>query len=202
MPRAGLTPDRVAEEAEAVADELGLDALSLATVATRLGVRLPSLYKHVAGAEALRVHVAVRAKRELATVLARASVGRSGKDALRAMSLAYRSWAVQHPGRYAAGLRAPDPGDTQDREASAQLLGVVTDALHGYGLEGETAVDAVRALRAMLHGFVSLELAGGFGLPQSVDRSYERLVDRMADLLAAWSGSVDAIHDDELQAPE
>ena len=68
-------------------------------------------------------------------------------------------------------LLAPEPGDTNDREASDQLLGVVTDALHANGLDGETAVDAVRALRAMLHGFASQKLAGGFGLPQSIDRS-------------------------------
>ena len=46
MPRAGLTPQRVVVEAEELADLVGLNRLTLAELAARLGVRLPSLYKH------------------------------------------------------------------------------------------------------------------------------------------------------------
>lgn len=49
--------------------------------------------------------------------------------------------------------------------------------LSTYGLTGDDAIDATRTLRATMHGFVSLEALGGFGLPQDVDRSYERLVE-------------------------
>jgi ABC-type amino acid transport substrate-binding protein len=44
------------------------------------------------------------------------------------------------------------------------------------GLADDAAIDAARVLRASLHGFVTLEAAGGFGLPRDVDRTYERLV--------------------------
>ncbi|MEV1143797.1 TetR family transcriptional regulator, partial [Micromonospora sp. NPDC049799] len=53
MPRAGLTPQTVVRAAADLADEVGLDRLTLAAVAARLGVALPSLYKHVRGADAL-----------------------------------------------------------------------------------------------------------------------------------------------------
>lgn len=56
------------------------------------------------------------------------------------------------------------------------MLPVVEATLDGYGLSGDNAVDAVRALRALLHGFVSLEVAGGFRLAADVARSYRRLV--------------------------
>ena len=49
--------------------------------------------------------------------------------------------------------------------------------LRGYGLDEDGTVHATRAVRSALHGFVSLEAAGGFGLPQDVDASYDRLVD-------------------------
>jgi len=48
--------------------------------------------------------------------------------------------------------------------------------LEGYGIEGDDAIDVTRSLRAALHGFVSLEAAGGFGLPADVDRSFDRLI--------------------------
>jgi len=37
----------------------------------------------------------------------------------------------------------------------------------------------VRIARAGLHGFVSLEAAGGFGLPRDVDRTFDRLIETL-----------------------
>ncbi len=188
MPRAGVTALRVVEEAEAVVDEVGLPGLTLAAVAARLGVRLPSLYKHVDGMPALQRDLAVRAKTELTQALRTAAVGQAGPDAVVALGQAYRTWAHAHPGRYAATLRAPAPGDDADLAASTAAVQVVLAALSAYGLSGDDAVDAVRALRSALHGFVSLELAGGFGLPVDVDRSFARLLAGVATALTTYRG--------------
>jgi len=176
----------VIAEAERLADEVGLDRLTLAALAARLGVRQPSLYKHIDGLEALRRGLAVRAKRELAAVLARAAVGRERGEAIAAIAHAYRAWAHAHPGRYLAAQRAPAAGDTEDEVASLAVVSVATDVLAGYRLHGDDAIDATRALRAALHGFIAIEAAGGFGLPLDVDRSYERLVGALAHALAGW----------------
>ena len=177
MARAGLSEDRVVVEAERIADEVGLSRLTLAALAESLGVRQPSLYKHIDGMDALQRSIAVRAKTELGEVLGRAAVGKAGDDAIRALSTAYRRWALEHPGRYSATVRAPEPGDTDDEAASSSVVGVVFDVLAGYDLHGVDAIDATRALRSTLHGFIALESSGGFGLPVDVDRSFERLVD-------------------------
>ncbi len=174
MPRAGFTRDRVVAEAERIADEVGLARLTPAALADRLGVRQPSLYKHVDGLDGLRRGIAVRAKDELAGTLARAAVGRSRGDAIAAVAGAYRDWALKHPGRYAAAQRAPD--DTVDQAASQALVHVVTDVLAGFELRDDDAIDATRTLRSALQGFVTLEANGGFGLPADVDRSFDRLV--------------------------
>lgn len=186
MPRAGLTTLRVVEEAENVADEVGLTNLTLAAVAPRLGVRMPSLYKHVAGMEALRRLLSIRAKHELADVFARAAAGKAGPQALTAILQAGRAWATAHPGRYAATVRAPDPADNEDVEASNAILRIALAALTGYRLAGDDAIDAVRALRATLHGFITLEQAGGFGLPNDVNRSFDRVTVALAQTFAAW----------------
>jgi AcrR family transcriptional regulator len=166
----------VIDEAQALSDEVGLDALTLAALASRLGVRQPSLYKHVDGSDALHRALSVRAKQELAAVLARAAVGRSGDEAIQAVALAYRRWGHAHPGRYQSTVAAPLPGDADDEAASLAVVSVVLDILAGYGLSGEDAIHATRAIRAALHGFVSLEAAGGFGMPVDVDESFARLV--------------------------
>jgi AcrR family transcriptional regulator len=174
--RAGLTPALVISEAGDLADEVGFGNLTISALAQRLGVRQPTLYKHVTGTSGLHREMAILAKLELADVMRRSAVGKSGDDALIAISIAYRTWATEHPGRYAATVRAPAPGDDGDETASREALEVVTTVLDGYGITGDDAIDVTRSFRAALHGFVSLEAAGGFGLPTDVDRSFDRLI--------------------------
>ncbi|MFM9878423.1 MAG: TetR/AcrR family transcriptional regulator [Rhodoglobus sp.] len=83
MPRVGLTTERVVDEAERLADEVGFTHLSLSNLAARLGVQPPSLYKHIAGQDALQRTIESRAKAELAEVMRDAAVGRSGPDRRR-----------------------------------------------------------------------------------------------------------------------
>src|SRR5579863_4598592 len=137
MPRAGLTETRVVEEGARIADEVGLSSLTLAAVAERLGVRQPSLYKHVAGTDGLRRSIALRAKQELAGVLGRAAVGRARGEAITAMARAYRMWAHEYPGRYSAAQRAAVPGDVDDEIASAAVVQVAFDVMAGYGLRDD-----------------------------------------------------------------
>lgn len=185
MPRAGLSREVVVVEAARVADEVGYDRLTLATVASRLGVAVPSLYKHVDGLGDLRRDLTVLALGELGVALASA-VGRRDDDELRALADAYREYAQSHPGRYAATLRAVDPDDHDADEVSRAVLQTVFSMLAGYGLSGDDAIDAARSLRAALHGFVSLEAVGGFGMPRDVDRSFARLVQILDTAFLDW----------------
>ena len=187
MPRAGVTHERVVAEAGVVADEVGLERLTLAAIAQRFGVTLPSLYKHVDGLDALKRDLAVLGVRELTAALSAAAVGRARRDALHAIANAYRDYAKAHPGRSAAAVRAPDPDDDEYLAASEAAFAVLLAVLDGYEITGEDAIDAIRSLRAAMHGFVTLEATGGFGLPQSVDATYARLIDALDTAFAAWS---------------
>ena len=185
MPRAGLSRAVVVDVGARLADEAGLDRLTLAGVAAQVGVRLPSLYKHVGGLEDLQRGVAVLALRELAERLSAAAVGRAGSDALRALAEAYRRYAQERPGRYAATLRAPASDGDEHTQAADVVVEIVFAVLRGYGLAGDDLVHATRILRSSLHGFVALEAAGGFGLPDSVDETFARLVDGLDAALRA-----------------
>jgi AcrR family transcriptional regulator len=189
VPRAGLSRTVVVDAAATIADEIGWEQLTLAVIADRLGVRLPSLYKHIPSLDGLRRDVAVLAVRELAEVMTASAVGRAGSSALRAVADAHRSYAQTHPGRYAATIRAPAADDAEHTAAADAVLRVVFAVLAGYRLAGADAVDATRAVRASLHGFVTLEAGGGFGMPQDIDRSYHRLVDGLDAALHHWGAS-------------
>lgn len=177
MPRAGLDPTAVVDAAARLADAEGLESVTLARVAAALGVRPPSLYAHIVSLEDLRRRVGARGAREIAVELGRAAAGRAGVDALRAVAYAYRAYASEHPGSYAAAQSARELQKNEEAVvASREATDVVLAVLRGYGLDGDDAVHAARTIRVTLHGFVSLEAEGGFAIELSLDETFERLI--------------------------
>jgi AcrR family transcriptional regulator len=169
-----LDGEAVVTAAVALADADGLEAVTLAKVAAQLGVKSPSLYVHVDGLPGLRRRIADRGVRELTTRLQTAIAGRSGTDALAAFADAYRAYAREHPGIYAATQRTENLVDNE--AAAAVLLDVVFAVLRGYALDADAAIHAARVIRSALHGFISLEAGGGFGIPLDLDESFNLLV--------------------------
>jgi AcrR family transcriptional regulator len=166
----------VVAEAAAVADECTFERLTLAMVAKRLSVGLPSLYKHVESLDALRGDIAVQSLHELVGILSAAAAGQSREDALQAVARAYRGYAMKYPRRYSTTVRAPNPDTPGHHAAASAVLDVMFAVLWGYHLEGDDAIDAIRAIRAALHGWAGLEKGGAFEMPQDVDRGYHRLI--------------------------
>jgi len=183
MPRRGLDSEQVVEVAATLADG-GLDQVTFARLAEILEVRAPSLYNHVNGRAALLRLISLRGLGELADAIATAAAGLSGGDALRATAHAYRAYALAHPGSYEATLAAPDEPDPELGAAAERLLGLLAAILRGWKLEGDAAIDAIRAIRSAMHGFVTLERSGGFAMPRDPDASFERLIDMLASGLA------------------
>jgi len=192
VPRAGLSTTAVVDAAAAVADAEGLEAVTLARIADSVGVRTPSLYNHVAGLDDVRRHLALRGVAELAAAMRDAAVGRARDDALIAMAHAYRAYATRHPGRYAATQRAPAEADPELSQAAAAAVETLLSILRGYGLDDDDAIHAARAVRSALHGFVTLETGGGFGLPVALDETFDRMVAALARGLASDAASSDA----------
>ena len=182
MPRAGLDTAAVVRRARELVDADGLPALTLARLASELGVATPSLYKHIGGLEDLVNKVAAEVTRDMADSLGRASRGRSGRDGLAAVAGAFRRFALEHPGTYPLTQRRLETDEWQ--AAANDAIACVAAALSGYGVE-ETDVDRIRYVRSALHGFVDLELSGGFGLPDPLDASFGFLVDALDATLSA-----------------
>ncbi len=185
MARAGLTPAVVIDRAASLANADGMEAVTLARLAESLGVRSPSLYKHVAGLPAIRRALAVRGLTEANDRLERAAVGKSGDAAVFAIAHAHWRFAQDKPGLYAASVVAPRPGENDVARAGEALIGTVLSVLAGYGIAGNDALHAVRGFRAVVHGFVSLDLAGAFRLKLDLAESFDRLLSAFVADLAA-----------------
>ena len=100
--KVGVDKEQVVDAALEVLDAAGRpEAVTLGAVAERVGIRTQSLYAHVDGAVGLRRELALRALGELAEVVTRAAVGRSGPAAVEAILQARLDYALVHPGRFA-----------------------------------------------------------------------------------------------------
>lgn len=188
MPRAGLTSDRVVDAAADLADEVGLDAVTLSALARQFDVAVPSLYTHVRSTTDVRTRVALLALEETADLVAAALAGVSGRAALAAMGGVWRTYARAHPGRYAA-TRLPLDADTAAASAGPRHAELARAVLRGYRLTDTDVTHGVRLLGATFHGYAALDAAGAFGhgtgVPTS-DETWERVLDGLDILMHSW----------------
>ncbi|MCQ9131889.1 TetR/AcrR family transcriptional regulator [Streptomyces hilarionis] len=191
MVRAGLTAERVTIAGAELADEVGLDRVTMSQLARRLGVKDASLYTHVRNLEDLRGRIALLAADEKTIRIAEATSGLAGKDALVAFADAWREYAHKHPGRYMA-TQTPiqiDPALAAKAAGPRRAVELTYGMLRGYGLTEPDLTDAVRLLRSTFHGFVALEAAGGFAHDRSLQQSWVRALDALHTLLEHWPPS-------------
>ncbi|MFJ4788579.1 TetR/AcrR family transcriptional regulator [Streptomyces sp. NPDC088794] len=186
MVRAGLSAERLARAGAELADEVGFEHVTVSALARRFDVKVASLYSHVKSSQDLKTRIAVLALEEMADRAAAALAGRAGKDALVALANVYRDYARAHPGRYdASRLRlAPEEAAASAGVRHAQMTRAI---LRGYDLTEPDETHAVRLLGSVFHGYVSLELAGGFShsAPDSQE-SWTRTLDALDALLRNW----------------
>ena len=161
-------------------EEEGLEALTMRRLAERVGIRAPSLYKHLPDKAALEAAIIATGFEEAATAFEQAvdsageGSGEGAGGALVALAAAYRRFALEHPHLYRLMNNGPLP--------RAHLPP---------GLEGRTAAPLLRvagseararAVWAFAHGMVMLELDQRF--PPD------------ADLDAAWRAGIAAFRPD------
>lgn len=175
-PRAGLDKQTLVITAAEIADNDGVEGITLAALAAKLGVRSPSLYNHINGLQDLRTELAIYGLDQLYKVMSTAAEGMNRDEAIHAMGLAYVDFARSRPGLYETTLRAPETANRELVIASENILRIIINVIKDYELGEEGEIHAVRGLRSILHGFASLEQKGGFGMPLDSNVSLNRLI--------------------------
>mgnify|MGYP001477471031 CR=1 FL=1 len=180
----GLDPQTILTAAAELAEEKGIENVSLLQVAERLGVKPPSLYNHLSGLKELSSGIAKLAISRLEEAIRNAAVGRSKDVALTTIAMAYRQFAKENPELYKAILRFPDCHDKNVKEAGHAVVRILYQVMEPYHYSKEETIHFVRGFRGALHGFISLEAAGFFQSSEAnVDESYGQLVTRLISTL-------------------
>lgn len=160
----------------------GLDSLTMQRVANAVGVKAPSLYKHVRSRDALIRRVVEGVTRELTETLDEAATTGDPLIDLRSLAYALRAYAHANPVAYGL-LFANLPADARaDEDALARTSSAVlrtTTAIVGQ----EMSLEAARMVVAWAHGFISMELAGAFRLGGDLDQAYAFGVERLGAAL-------------------
>ena len=177
-----LAPERSPRVHEAVAaareilEREGPEGLTMRRLAGAMGIRAPSLYKHVESKEELEALLIADVFSEIGRVfhdaVARASTSGSRKDALAELGRAYRRWALAHPHLYRLVTGGPLPRERLPEGLESWAAEPVVIAVGG-------GADRARAAWAFAHGMTILELDGRF--PSD------------ADLDAAWTSGLEAL---------
>lgn len=171
MPRAGLDQSKVIHAAIELANENGIEQVTIAALAKKLGVRSPSLYNHFSSLTEIRTQIAREGMQKLEDTLIRSVAGKSGEDAILTFSKEYLAFANNHPGLYEATIQPMNVPDSVVADTSKSMIDLLIRLLSTFSLEEQEALHLVRGLRSIVHGFASLQRAGGFQMDFKVEES-------------------------------
>lgn len=169
-------PDRneIITAARELLETEGLAALTMRALADRLGIRAPSLYKHIANKRELEIALIADGFAEQANAFEQ--VLAQDPDPAAEFGQTYRRWALAHPALYELMTAGPLPREELPEGVEARAAAPLLEVAGG-------DPDSARAAWAFAHGMVSLELADRF--PPG------------ADLAGAWRAGLHRI----LQSP-
>ena len=173
-----LDPDQVLVAAERLVAANGWESLTMAALAADLGVRPPSLYRHVDSLDALRRELRSRMLVELSDAVRAAVMGKSGIDGLHALTGAYRDFAHEHSERYLA--QGTLTGDEDSRREGRRVGEAGYAVLSSFGLGEDELPVATAQLAALVHGFVSLELVQTIDWVADPDAAFHGLIELFA----------------------
>jgi AcrR family transcriptional regulator len=130
----------------------GADGLTMRRLGERLGIRAPSLYKHLPNKAALEVALIADGFEEAAETFDAATT--AAEQPLVALADAYRGFAKRHPQLYRLMTERPLPRE--------QLPPEVEDRAAAALVRAAGSPDRARAAFAFIHGMVILELNDRF----------------------------------------
>lgn len=186
------TPQRtslaaIIDAARDIVETDGLANLTMQTVAVRVGVRAPSLYKRVRNRDDLVRLVTEATVRALGERLDAVALGGDLRVDLGELVRAYRAFAHEYPACYCLVFAPGSEASRPDVGLLAEMAAPVLRIARELTAPGEE-LEAARLITAWAHGFVSMELANAFNLGGDVDRAFEYGIARITDSLSGLHG--------------
>ena len=188
LPKKGLDKNAVIERAALLANEKGLDNVTLKELADSLEIRSPSLYNHISGLEELKREIMLYGWKKADERILCAAENCSDYEAVKAMCRAFYSYATENKGIFSAMLWYNKYADTGSMEATSGLFSRLYMIMENMGISRNITEHLIRTLRGFLEGFALLVNNGAFGHPADIDESFEMSLDVLIEGIRAAAG--------------
>lgn len=172
MSRNGLDTNRIISRAAQMANEMGLENITLKMLADDLGVKSPSLYNHIDGLDDLKMQLMVYGWKQMEQRIIQAVIGISGYDAIQAGCYAFYEYATENPGVFDAMLWYNKFQNAETMEATKGLFSFLFKITASLNISEENCNHIIRTLRGFLEGFSLLVNNAAFGNPISIEESF------------------------------
>lgn len=177
MARAGIDKSKIIGRAAQMANEIGIEKITLKMLADDLRIQTPSLYNHIKGLADLKRELMIYSWKQMEDRLLNAAVGVSGEDALKAMCYAFLEYAKENPGVFGAMVGCNKFEDAETDKATSRLLLMLFKSMSSMNISEKNCNHLIRTLRSFLEGFPLLVINNAFGNPISMDDSFVVSID-------------------------
>lgn len=172
-----LTKTKIIEVTFLLADEIGINKVTFPKIAEKLGIKYPSLYNHFKNMDNLKVEMTVYTLQELNLSLMQGLVGKSGEDAIKAFSFIYRDFAFKNKTAYELFMSVPSTKNDEINNVAKETFSIIKQILSFYTEDNIYLIHKSRALRSLLHGFISLYSFGYFHNGENLEDSFNFMID-------------------------
>ncbi len=169
----GLTREKVIEEAGKLANEKGLNAVTITTLAAHLGIKKPSLYNHIKDQEDIWYGIMLSGWRYVSEEVCSQIKEENPKLAIKELANRIYEMAMQKPGVFEAMLWCNSYANEEIISITKGLYEFFFAQTEKLGIEIEIANHLLRTFRSLVEGFALLVIHNSFGNPVSIDESFQ-----------------------------
>ena len=173
MARMGLDKSIVISRAAQLANDVGLENVTLKALANDLNIQPPSLYNHIGGLDDLKKELMIYGWLQMEDQILEAVAGISGYDAIEVICRTFVKYATANPGVFNAMLWYNKFENDETNNATKKLFSVVFKVFSSLNISQEDSDHLMRTFRSFLEGFALLVNHNAFGNPVSINDSFE-----------------------------
>lgn len=173
MPKNNISEELIIETSAHIANEIGLDNLSLKIIAEELNIKPPSLYNHISGLDNIKEKLMIYGWKQIENKMIDSAVGVAGYEALKNMCYAFYDYATNNKGVFAAMLWYNKYETQENNNSTARLFELLFKVMRALDISEDNINHSIRTLRGFLEGFSLLVNNNAFGNPISIKESFD-----------------------------
>ena len=173
MSKNNINEKTIIETSAEIANEIGLDNLSLKLIAKNLNIKSPSLYNHISSLEEIKEKLMLYGWKQMEEKIIDSTIGVSGYDALRNMCNAFYEYSTNNKGVFTAMLWYNKYKNEELNIATTKLFNIIFKILKPLNISEDNINHIIRTLRSFLEGFSLLVNNNAFGNPISIKDSFD-----------------------------